>query len=149
MPDHEFEPGQEVEPEHDQEQEHELELVELEHQDHDLELEQDEEQEMEQYQELEQEDLEPEQDEIIEEDGESNSAWPEVIRFVWLPFRSRGTVLSVIFLPISSEEVASSPVAEYWSAPHPQLAHLPQLPHPLSGSTAAGKLIFFINSLQI
>lgn len=35
----------------------------------------------------------------------------------------------------SSEEVTTSPVTttEYWNAaPHPQLAHLPQLPHPLS-----------------
>lgn len=35
----------------------------------------------------------------------------------------------------SSEEVTTSPVTttEYWnSAPHPQLAHLPQLPHPLN-----------------
>lgn len=34
----------------------------------------------------------------------------------------------------SSEEVTTSPVAtEYWNAAaHPQLAHLPQLPHPLS-----------------
>lgn len=80
MPDHEFEPGQEVETEQDQEQEHELELVEHEQQEHDLELEQDEEQDLEQYQELEQE--EPEPDEILEEEGESNSAWAEVIRFV-------------------------------------------------------------------
>jgi len=46
---------------------------------------------------------------IHEED--SNSGWQEVI---------------------SSEEVETSPVVEYVSAPHPQLAHLPQLPHPLS-----------------
>lgn len=35
----------------------------------------------------------------------------------------------------SSEEVTTSPVTttEYWNAaPHPQLAHLPQLPHPLN-----------------
>lgn len=36
----------------------------------------------------------------------------------------------------SSEEVTTSPVTtEYWNAaPHPQLAHLPQLPHPLSNA---------------
>lgn len=37
---------------------------------------------------------------------------------------------------ISTEEVTTSPSnAAYWSAPHPHLAHLPQLPHPLSGNT--------------
>lgn len=40
----------------------------------------------------------------------------------------------------SGGEEVSSPVSEYWSAPHPHLAHLPQLPHPLSGGGAAGKL---------
>lgn len=36
----------------------------------------------------------------------------------------------------SSEEVTTSDVtADYWNAaPHPQLAHLPQLPHPLSSN---------------
>lgn len=37
----------------------------------------------------------------------------------------------------SSEEVTTSPVTttEYWNAaPHPQLAHLPQLPHPLNNT---------------
>ncbi|KAJ6644271.1 Homeobox protein TGIF1, partial [Pseudolycoriella hygida] len=47
--------------------------------------------------------------EVHEDD--SNSGWQEVI---------------------SSEEVETSPVVEYVSAPHPQLAHLPQLPHPLN-----------------
>lgn len=37
---------------------------------------------------------------------------------------------------ISTEEVTTSPSnAAYWSAPHPHLAHLPQLAHPLSNST--------------
>ncbi|XP_055858656.1 uncharacterized protein LOC129921048 isoform X4 [Episyrphus balteatus] len=37
---------------------------------------------------------------------------------------------------ISTEEVTTSPSnAAYWSAPHPHLAHLPQIPHPLSGNT--------------
>lgn len=36
---------------------------------------------------------------------------------------------------ISTEEVTTSPSNSYWSAPHPHLAHLPQLPHPLSGNT--------------
>ncbi|XP_031620654.1 uncharacterized protein LOC116339118 isoform X3 [Contarinia nasturtii] len=48
------------------------------------------------------------------EEVDSNSGWQEVI---------------------SSEEVTTSPVTttEYWNAaPHPQLAHLPQLPHPLN-----------------
>lgn len=37
---------------------------------------------------------------------------------------------------ISTEEVTTSPAnAAYWSAPHPHLAHLPQIPHPLSGNT--------------
>ena len=42
----------------------------------------------------------------------------------------------------STEEVTTSPSnAAYWSAPHPHLAHLPQLPHPLSGhpTNAVGK----------
>lgn len=56
----------------------------------------------------------------IQED-DSNSGWQEVI---------------------SSEEVETSPVVEYISAPHPQLAHLPQLPHPLSVTvkTVKGKI---------
>jgi len=46
---------------------------------------------------------------------DSNSGWQEVI---------------------SSEEVTTTDVTtEYWNAaPHPQLAHLPQLPHPLSSN---------------
>lgn len=35
---------------------------------------------------------------------------------------------------VPEEEIITNPVEEYWSpAPHPQLAHLPQLPHPLIG----------------
>lgn len=34
----------------------------------------------------------------------------------------------IIFYSPLDEEIIS---ADYWSAPHPQLAHLPQLPHPL------------------
>lgn len=47
------------------------------------------------------------------------------------------------FPSFSSEEVETSPVVEYISAPHPQLAHLPQLPHPLSVTvkTVKGKVI--------
>lgn len=49
----------------------------------------------------------------------------------------------------SNEEVATSPAVEYISAPHPQSDHLPQLPHPLSGTveTVKGKIFsrwFFI-----
>lgn len=36
----------------------------------------------------------------------------------------------IIFIYSAPEEELVS--ASYWSAPHPQLAHLPQLPHPLS-----------------
>ena len=34
-----------------------------------------------------------------------------------------------------TEEIitSSSPVPEYFSASHPHLSHLPQLPHPLNG----------------
>lgn len=32
------------------------------------------------------------------------------------------------------EIITINPATEFWSAPHPQLAHLPQLPHPLIGS---------------
>ncbi|XP_037034640.1 iroquois-class homeodomain protein irx-1-like isoform X1 [Bradysia coprophila] len=55
----------------------------------------------------------------IQED-DSNSGWQEVI---------------------SSEEVETSPVVEYISAPHPQLAHLPQLPHPLSVTVKTVKAV--------
>lgn len=42
----------------------------------------------------------------------------------------------------SSEEVTTSPVTtEYWNAaPHPQLAHLPQLPHPLNNKVVTGTI---------
>jgi len=55
----------------------------------------------------------------IQED-DSNSGWQEVI---------------------SSEEVETSPVVEYVSAPHPQLAHLPQLPHPLNVTVKTVKAV--------
>uniref|UniRef100_A0A1L8DIG9 Putative transcription factor meis1 n=1 Tax=Nyssomyia neivai TaxID=330878 RepID=A0A1L8DIG9_9DIPT len=34
-----------------------------------------------------------------------------------------------------TEEIEASPVTGYWSSSHPHLAHLPQLPHPLTSST--------------
>ncbi|GAB0100775.1 uncharacterized protein DMENIID0001_168620 [Sergentomyia squamirostris] len=34
-----------------------------------------------------------------------------------------------------TEEIETTPVSGYWSASHPHLAHLPQLPHPLTSST--------------
>ncbi|XP_059613110.1 uncharacterized protein LOC132259480 isoform X2 [Phlebotomus argentipes] len=34
-----------------------------------------------------------------------------------------------------TEEIETTPVTGYWSASHPHLAHLPQLPHPLTTST--------------
>ncbi|KAJ8962586.1 hypothetical protein NQ318_000979 [Aromia moschata] len=40
---------------------------------------------------------------------------------------SQSRIASVLLSP--DEKVAGN---DYWSAPHPQLAHLPQLPHPLS-----------------
>lgn len=40
----------------------------------------------------------------------------------------------VVYFRVPEEEIITNPVEEYWSpAPHPQLAHLPQLPHPLIG----------------
>lgn len=35
----------------------------------------------------------------------------------------------------STEEVTTSPSNPYWNAPHPHLAHLPQLAHPLSSNS--------------
>lgn len=82
----------------------------------------------------------------IQED-DSNGGWQEVIR--WAVTNALCDVhqfTKSVFFPLicfySSEEVETSPVVEYISAPHPQLAHLPQLPHPLSVTvkTVKGKL---------
>ncbi|XP_026471496.1 uncharacterized protein LOC113375763 [Ctenocephalides felis] len=41
--------------------------------------------------------------------------------------------------PLSAHaSVVTHPGAEYWAAPHPHLAHLPQLPHPLTAASHAG-----------
>lgn len=39
----------------------------------------------------------------------------------------------------STEEIETTPVTGYWSSSHPHLAHLPQLPHPLTSSTPTGE----------
>uniref|UniRef100_A0A0K8TKM5 Putative transcription factor meis1 n=1 Tax=Tabanus bromius TaxID=304241 RepID=A0A0K8TKM5_TABBR len=50
---------------------------------------------------------------------------------------------------ISTEEVTTSPADSYWSAPHPHLAHLPQLPHPLSGNTSSTVVPIGLSRVQV
>lgn len=72
------------------------------------------------------------------EEIDSNSGWQEVIRYILhflrSSYESNLHFYYIFFFATSSEEVTTSDVpTEYWTdAAHPQLAHLPQLPHPLS-----------------
>lgn len=50
---------------------------------------------------------------------------------------------------ISTEEVTTSPSNAYWSAPHPHLAHLPQLPHPLSGNNSNTVVPIGLSRVQV
>lgn len=43
--------------------------------------------------------------------------------------------------------ITINPASEFWSAPHPHLAHLPQLPHPLIGS--AGVVPIGLSRVQV
>lgn len=76
------------------------------------------------------------------QEDDSNSGWQEVIRWVVDKRVTDNFTEFCEFYYFSSEEVETSPVVEYVSAPHPQLAHLPQLPHPLSVTvkTVKGKI---------
>lgn len=40
--------------------------------------------------------------------------------------------LNLFYFNSTDETTQSKNANDYWSVPHPQLAHLPQLPHPLS-----------------